>query len=207
MMGVAQGLEEFGFLDAMPDVLRTGRVPASFAHGESDIGLPGVQQFLASGGVVYVVPVVNPDGRRPARTRTRRASISIAIGPRRVSQRPSRWSDSSKTKSERTRQICGWSSTIILGFPDSLYPRADSRVPIPFTDLTEHLVHHELMPRSIRKSPTSLFDSIRDIYAEQPVYEVLNDCVVTPRCYTSEWDFDCLHTEEVARWALRVGAA
>jgi hypothetical protein len=83
-----------------------------------------------------------------------------------------------------------------IGIPRLLYPRGDSRVPIPFVDLTEHLVHHELMPPAIRKTPISLFDSIRGIYAEQPVCEVLNDCVVTPRCYTGEWNCDCLHSPE-----------
>ena len=195
-MGVAQGLEEFGFLDAMPDVLRTARVPASLAHGESDIGLPGVQQFLASGGVVYVVPVVNPDGLQ-ARTYENAKGVNLNRDCTAQSQ-PETESlvrlieDEERENQTDLRLVVDYH----IGIPRLLYPRADSRVPILFTDLTEQLVHHELMPRSIRKSPTSLFDSIRDIYAEQPVYEVLNDCVVTPCRYTGEWDFDCLHTEE-----------
>lgn len=196
MMGVAQGLEELGFLDAMPDVLRTARVPASLAHGDDDVGLEGVRQFLARGGVVYVVPVVNPDGRE-ARTYENANGVNLNRDWSAQSQPETRslvefLEDEEVSAGTDLRLVIDYH----IGIPRLLYPRGDSRVPIPFSDLSEHLVHHELMPRAIRKAPISLFDSIRDVYAEQPICEVLNDCVVSPRCYTGEWNCDCLHTEE-----------
>ena len=196
MMGVAQGIEDLGFLEEMPDIMRTARVPADHTRANEDITLHGAREFLDRGGVLYVVPVVNPDARE-ARTYENANGVNLNRDWSIQSQPETRTLVEFLEREETAEKID--LQLVIdyhIGIPRLLYPRADSRVPIPFTDLSEHLVHHEMMPRTIRKAPISLFDSIRDIYAEQPVCEVLNDCVVSPRCYSGEYNCDCLHTTE-----------
>ncbi len=196
MMGVAQGIEELGFLEEMPDIMRTGRIPADYTRASEDITLPGAQEFLDRGGVLYVVPVLNPDARA-ARTYENANGVNLNRDWAAQTQPETRalveFLEGEENAEEIDLQLV---IDYHIGIPRLLYPRADSRVPISFTDLSEHLVHHEMMPRTIRKAPISLFDSIRDIYAEQPICEVLNDCVVSPRCYSGEYNCDCLHTTE-----------
>ncbi|MFT6398218.1 MAG: hypothetical protein ACJAYU_002975 [Bradymonadia bacterium] len=196
MMGVAQGIEDLGFLSEMPDIMRTGRLPASQTRASEDVTLDGARAFLDRGGVLYVVPVVNPDARE-ARTYENANGVNLNRDWSTQTQPETRALVEFLEREEVEAQID--LELVIdyhIGIPRLLYPRADSRVPIPFSDLSAHLMHHEMMPRTIRKAPISLFDSIRDIYAEQPMCEVLNDCVVSPRCHSGEYNCDCLHTTE-----------
>ena len=195
-MGVSQGTEELGFIEMMPDVLRTGRVPASMSRDGEEVSLDGVRQFLGDGGVLYIVPVVNPDART-ARTYENANGVNLNRDWVAQSQPETRelvrFLESEESDADIDLRLV---IDYHIGIPRLLYPRGDSRVPIPFNDLAEHLTYHEMMPDRIRKAPISLFDSIRDTYAEQPVCEVLTDCVVSPRCYNGDWNCGCLHSDE-----------
>ncbi len=192
MLGASQGIEVLGFVDELPAVFLDGQTPAGFSPDGETRKLAGVGAFLAAGGVVYVVPTVNPDG----------LAMGAYANANGVNLNRD-WADQTQPETRSLVEFLDSENVDLrlvvdyhIGHPRLLYPRADGPTPIAVTDLAEHLVYSRMLPAPIRKQPISLYDSIRDIYDAQPLCDLPNDCVMSPRCFEGDWNCDCLHSEE-----------
>lgn len=195
LMGGSQGGEELGVLDHLADAFRGQWLPT---HLSPDGGraLTGAEDFLERGGVIYVVPTVNPDGVA-ARTYTNANGANLNRDWAAQSQPETRYLvEYLRAEAEFSGVDLRLAVDYHIGIPRLLYPRADSRTPIPFTDLAGHLTYHELMPERIRKVPISLYDSVRELYASAPTCALDNDCVLPQHCLDGEWNCGCLYSDE-----------
>lgn len=196
LMGGSQGGEELGILELLAETFTHAWVPAHLARDGAGFALHGVRTFLEAGGVLYVVPTVNPDGVA-ARTYANANGVNLNRDWAAQTQPETRYLvEYLRAEAELSAVDLRLGVDYHIGIPRLLYPRADSRTPIPVRDLRGHLAYHELMPERIRKAPVSLFDSIRDIYAAAPECEFDNDCALPERCHDGQWNCGCVFDEE-----------
>ncbi|MCB9532542.1 MAG: hypothetical protein H6700_12315, partial [Myxococcales bacterium] len=192
-MGVAQGGEHLQMVDRLPATLAAGVVDADATRAGVARDLPGVREFLARGGVIYAVPLVNPDGEA-ARTYVNANGVNLNRDWEAQTQPEiSGLVDflAEELQDANLRLVVDYH----IGIPRLLYPRADSAQPLPFADFAEHMRFHDTLPTSIRKPPISLYDSIRDIYDASDRCDAPSDCHFSPRC-DSDWNCGCLHNDE-----------
>ncbi len=193
LLGGVHGGEGIDVLESLTEVLADAWVGAMWAPSGAGYDLPSVRQFISEGGVIYVASTVNPDGME-ATTRDNANGVDLNRDWNAQTQPETRYlAEYLRAEAEFSGVDLRLMVDYHVGIPRLLYPRSGPGEPISSADLQEHLTVHELLPQRIRKVPVSLYDSIRDIYAEAPTCEQDNDCVFNQACADGDWNCGCLH--------------
>jgi len=192
VMGVAQGGEYLPVVDTLPSVLAATRIAGTDTRSGEPRDLRGVRSFLRAGGVVYVAPLVNPDGH----------AAGDYLNANGVNLNRD-WADLSQPETLSLATYFETAASDIdlrlvvdyhIGIPRLLYPFADSREALSLAARVDHEAIHAFLPPRIRKPLTSVFVSIKELYDASPSCGAPSDCRFSPRC-DDDWNCGCVYDE------------